>query len=238
MANLKDDVYIDEFLNAVSSTLESKYIFIDRKISDILISIAKTPDVYNVVAKSMINYDFKEAWRRAVKSNFIKLPMGDEDRIAFIFCFLSNIDDKNLDITMVLDKYFSYDSEIKPFELFCKNIIVEFKMLILKQLGVVSEMEEVVFKEKPNQMDEFLLLERLVYDFLQIVIVQKKIKHIYIKKEELVKMVQTFSQAVKEKNIAYFSTFTMMISSSISKNKELKNKFSQIVNLVNDIVEK
>ena len=87
-------------------------------------------------------------------------------------------------------------------------------------------------------MDEFLLLERLVYDFLQIVIVQKKIKHIYIKKEELVKMIQTFSQAVKEKNIAYFSTFTMMISSSISKNKELKNKFSQIVNLVNDIVEK
>lgn len=238
MANLKDDVYIDEFLNAVSSTLESKYIFIDRKISDILISIAKTPDVYNVVAKSMINYDFKEAWRRAVKSNFIKLPMGDEDRIAFIFCFLSNIDDKNLDITMVLDKYFSYDSEIKPFELFCKNIIVEFKMLILKQLGVVSETEEVVFKERPNQMDEFLLLERLVYDFLQIVIVQKKIKHIYIKKEELVKMIQTFSQAVKEKNIAYFSTFTMMISSSISKNKELKNKFSQIVNLVNDIVEK
>ena len=238
MANLKNDVYIDEFLNAVSSTLESKYIFIDRKISDILISIAKTPDVYNVVAKSMINYDFKEAWKKAVKSNFIKLPLNEDDRIAFIFCLLSNIDDKNLDITMVLDKYFSYDSEIKPFELFCKNIIVEFKMLILKQLGVVSEMEEVVFKEKPNQMDEFLLLERLVYDFLQIVIVQKKIKHIYIKKEELVKMIQTFSQAVKEKNIAYFSTFTMMISSSISKNKELKNKFSQIVNLVNDIVEK
>ena len=238
MANIKETVHIDDFLNAVSSTLESKYIFIDRKISDILISIAKSSDVYNVIAKCMINYDFKDAWKKAVKSNFIKLPLKEDDRIAFIFCLLSNIDDKNLDITMVLDKYFSYDSEIKPFELFCKNIIVEFKMLILKQLGVVSETEEVVFKERPNQMDEFLLLERLVYDFLQIVIVQKKIKHIYIKKEELVKMIQTFSQAVKEKNIAYFSTFTMMISSSISKNKELKNKFSQIVNLVNDIVEK
>ncbi len=237
MANIRNDVHIEDFLNAVSSTLESKYIFIDRKISDILISIAKSPDVYNVVAKSMINYDFKEAWKKAVKSNFIKLPMHAEDKIAFIFCFLSNIDDKNLDITMILDKYFSYDSEIKPFELFCKNIIVEFKYLIMDELGVKPE-PEVIFKEKPNQMDEFLLLERLLYDFLQIVIVQKKIKHIFIKKEELIDLIQTFSQAVKEKNTDYFATFTMMIKTSISKNKELKAKFVQIVNLVNDIVGK
>jgi len=163
--------------------------------------------------------------------------MHAEDKIAFIFCFLSNIDDKNLDITMILDKYFSYDSEIKPFELFCKNIIVEFKYLIMDELGVKPE-PEVKFKEKPLQMDEFLLLERLLYDFLQIVLVQKKIKHVFIKKEELVEMIQTFSQAVKEKNTAYFSAFTMMINTSISKNKELKAKFVQIVNLVNDIVGK
>ncbi len=237
MSNNKDVVYIDDFLNAVSSTLESKYIFIDRKISDILISIAKSPDVYNVIAKCMINYDFKEAWKNAVKSNFIKLPMSEDDRIAFIFCFLSNIDDKNLDITMVLDKYFSYDTEIKPFELFCKNIIVEFKLLILKKLKIKSE-PEVIFKEKPSFIDEYILLEKLLNDFLQIVMVQRKIKHLYIKKEELVSMIQTFIQSVNEKNIAYFNTFSMMINSSISKNKDLKQKFLQISNLVADIVEK
>ena len=174
MVNVKESVYIEDFLNAVSSTLESKYIFIDRKISDILISIAKSPDVYNVIAKAMINYDFKEAWKKAVKSNFIKLPESDDDRIAFIFCLLSNIDDKNLDITMVLDKYFSYDSEIKPFELFCKNVIVEFKILILKKLNVESE-PEVIFTEKPKQIDEFLLLDKLLKDFLQFVMMQRKI---------------------------------------------------------------
>ena len=97
MANSKKDVCIDEFLNAVSSTLESKYILIDRKISDILYSIANTRDVYNVIAKCMINFDFIQAWGGAVKSNFIKLPDNEDDRIAFIFCFLSNIDDKNLE---------------------------------------------------------------------------------------------------------------------------------------------
>lgn len=236
MANSKKDVCIDDFLNAVSSTLESKYILIDRKISDILYSIANTQDVYNVIAKCMINFDFIQAWNGAVKSNFIKLPENDDDRIAFIFCFLSNIDDKNLDITMVLDKYFSYDSETKPFELFCKNIIVEFKMLILKKLNIESE-PEVIFDKKPRQLDEFELLEELLRDFLQIVLVQKKLKHLNVKKEELVTIVQTFAQAVAEKNTAYFHSFVIMIKSAISKNKDLKTRFVQIENLVGDIVE-
>ena len=64
----------------------------------------------------------------------------------------------------------------------------------------------------------------------------RKIKHLYIKKDELVEMLQTFIQAVKEKNVSYFNTFSKMINSSISKNKDLKSKFLQIVNLVNDIV--
>ena len=236
MANLKKDVCIDDFLNAVSSTLESKYILIDRKISDILHSIATTQDVYNVIAKCMINFDFIQAWGGAVKSNFIKLPSNEDDRIAFIFCFLSNIDDKNLDITMVLDKYFSYDSETKPFELFCKNIIVEFKMLILKKLNLEDE-PEVIFTKEPKQMNEFELLEELLRDFLQIMMVQKKIKHLNVKKEELATIIQTFLQAVSEKNSAYFHSFVIMIKSAIAKNKELRTRFVQIENLVGDIVE-
>lgn len=235
MTNVNDNVCIDDFLNAVSSTLESKYILIDRKISDILYSIAKTPDVYNVIAKCMINFDFKDSWSKAVKSNFIKLPTNEDDRIAFIFCFLSNIDDKNLDITMVLDRYFSYDSETKPFELFCKNIIVEFKILILKKLKIETE-PEVIFTEKPKHIDEFELLEEMLKDFTQIILVQKKIKHLTIKKEELITIISTFEQAVQEKNTAYFHSFVIMINSAISKNKDLKSKFVQIDNLVNDIV--
>ena len=92
----------------------------------------------------MINFDFRLAWSRAAGSTFIKLPERDCDRIAFIFCLLNNIDDKNLAITMVLDKYFSYDAETRPYELFCKNIIVEFKRLILKELGLGYEKEAVL----------------------------------------------------------------------------------------------
>ena len=90
--------------------------------------------------------------------------------------------------------------------------------------------------QKLSERNDPLTHAILYHDFLQIVMVQRKIKHLYIKKEELVTMLQTFIQAVKEKNISYFNTFAMMINSSISKNKDLKTKFLQIVNLVNDIV--
>ena len=191
MANLKKNVDIEDFLNAVSSTLESKYILIDRRISEILYSIANTKDVYNAIAKCMINFDFKLAWKNAVKSNFIKLPDDENDRIAFIFCFLSNIDDKNLDITMVLDKYFSYDTLVKPYELFCRNIIVEFKILILKKLGVDGE-QEVIFTKRPTHVDEYILLSSLLHDFSQILLVQKKVKHLTMEKDNLVSVVSTF----------------------------------------------
>ena len=237
MAKNNRIIEIDNFLNAISSMLESKYILIDRKISDILYSIANTEDVYRVIAKCMINFDFRLAWNRAVNSTFIKLPENDSDRIAFIFCFLNNIDDKNLDITMVLDKYYSYDPETRPYELFCKNIIVEFKRLILKDLGLGYE-KEVVFEGEPENVDEFELLSNLLRDFSHTIIVKKKVKLVGVRKDSFIEVVSTFEKAVKERNVGYFYSFLLMINSAIVKNKELKERFKVINNLANDILER
>ena len=237
MAKSNETMEIDNFLNAISSMLESKYILIDRKISDILYSIANTESVYNVIAKSMINFDFKRQWGIAVNSAFIKLPEDEDDRIAFIFCFLNNIDDKNLDITMVLSKYFSYDANVKPYELFCKNIIVEFKMLILKKLGLVYE-KEVAFEGEPELYDEYEMLSNMLRDFAQCMLVKKKVKLLGVKKDNLIAVVSTFEQVAKERKIEYFYSFLVMINSAISKNKEMKEKFKTIANLASDIMEK
>lgn len=237
MAKNEKVIEIDNFLNAISSMLESKYILVDRKISDILYSIANNEDVYRTIARCMINFDFRLAWSRAAGSTFIKLPERDCDRIAFIFCLLNNIDDKNLAITMVLDKYFSYDAETRPYELFCKNIIVEFKRLILKELGLGYE-KEAVFEGEPENVDEFGLLVNLLRDFSHMVIVKKKVKLVGMKKDNFIAIISTFEQAAREEKPSYFYSFLFMINSAISKNKELKEKFKIINNLANDIMEK
>jgi hypothetical protein len=135
MAN-NSNINVDRFVASINDMLASKYILIDRKISDILLAIADTRDVYNVIAQCMVNFDFKSEWKLATSTNVMKLPNTNEKRISFIFCLLNNIDDKNLDATTVLERYFSYDSTVSPYDLFCKNIIVEFKNLVLLKLNL------------------------------------------------------------------------------------------------------
>lgn len=239
MANNKQSINIDKFLISVNNMIESKYILIDRRISDILLSIADTHEVYNLVAECMVNFDFKQEWKKATTTNVMKLPQGDEKRISFIFCLLNNIDDKNLDATNVLEKYFSYDSKISPYELFCRNVIAELGRLVVKKLNIDSNNSEVIENvefakaiEIAAVTDEFSVLVKLLDDFCAFLVSQKKIKHCYMQKNDLVAIVSTFKQVVENRQIEYFYSYLVMVNSAIEKNKLLKSKFSDANKLI------
>lgn len=238
----KKEINIDNFLISIDNMLQSKYILIDRRISDILLSIADTKDVYNLIAECMINFDFKQEWKSATKTNVMKLPLTDEKRISFIFCFLNNIDDKNLDITNILERYFSYDSNYSPYELFCGNIIIEFRRLVMKKLGI----EETASLTKNNtnadeqifdaNVDEFVVLSKDLRDFVKFVMDQKKLKHCMFVKDNLIAVVSTFIQVVENKQVEYFYSYQVTINSAIEKNKALKSKFSEANKLIDIIL--
>ena len=122
MANNNKNINIDKFIASINDMLASKYILIDRKISDILLAIAETHEVYNLIAECMVNFDFKTEWKLATSTNVMKLPSTNEKRISFIFCLLNNIDDKNLDAIIelrneVAHNRFLLHRKFKP----CKN---------------------------------------------------------------------------------------------------------------------
>ena len=241
MAN-KKDINIDNFLISISNMLQSKYILIDRRISDILLSIADTKDVYNLIAECMINFDFKQEWKNATKTNIMKLPQTDEKRISFIFCFLNNIDDKNLDITNILERYFSYDANYSPYELFCGNIIVEFRRLVMKKLGVEESSNLMQTNVEANEqsfdvnVDEFVVLAKNLKDFVDFVVNQKKLKRCMFAKNDLIAVVSTFVQVVENKQIEYFYSYQVTINSAIEKDKILKSKFSEANKLIDIIL--
>ena len=64
----------EKFLVATQTLIESNYILIDRNISVLLHSAVDCEIVYNLIAKSMVNFDFVEEWRNATEGNFIKFP--------------------------------------------------------------------------------------------------------------------------------------------------------------------
>lgn len=127
---------LNKFLNSLDELLNSKFILSSSCISELLHSIADYDEVYNLIAQCMINFDFIEEWQSAISGGRIEFPQDKSKRIAFIFCMLNNIDDKNLDLNKILEHYFSYDLEVKPYDLFKHEVVQTFKDLIFDALNI------------------------------------------------------------------------------------------------------
>ena len=65
--NVPQESY-DEFLYAVQNLVNSKYLLIDRRISELLRAVASNDAIYNLIAECMVNFDFIEEWRNSVKT--------------------------------------------------------------------------------------------------------------------------------------------------------------------------
>lgn len=230
---IQTDSSLDEFLYTIQNLVYSKYILIDRRISELLRAIASSDKVYNLIAECMVNFDFIEQWREAVKDNKFVLPSDENKRISFIFCMLNNIDDKNLDLTKVLDHYFSFDPSHTPYELFCKNVIIEFRDLILKKLGFSinlngkeGEADEIVANPEIVKSDEEKLAELLktLKDFAHS---SKKFK-LLIKPEDVVAVISTFEFALKKGQCEYFYALSITLKYAFKKIKELREVLNQV----------
>lgn len=142
----------DNFYEAINNLMNSKLVFASSYISELLHSIADNDEIYNLIARSMINFDFIEQWQISVSSGRLVLPEENLKKIAFIFCMLNNIDDKNLDLNKILEHYYSFAPDIHPFEVFKKHIVETFRDLIFMELNITLKSEDNNFDE--NQYPE------------------------------------------------------------------------------------
>ena len=246
MTNEKKLGEIQGFLVSVKNMLESKYILIDRRVADILRSIAETDVVYNLIAECMINFDFAYEWQRATEGNYLKLPESDPKRISFIFCLLNNIDDRNIDVTAVLERFFSYDIAYSPYDLFCKYVIAEFRSLILKHLNIEIpvpkqvrfEAPEVDAQVKEPEIDDYEKLSLVLRDLVKFLGEQKKLKNLIMPKYDMIAVVSTFEQVARNRQIEYFYAFLVTLNSVAPKNKEIKVMLAEINRLASTLISK
>lgn len=230
-------VEIDDFLIAIDSLISSKYILAERKISDVLLYVAKTSDVYNLIAKCMVNFDFETQWKTATSSHFFKLPEFDEDRVAFIFCLLSNIDDKNINFTYFLSEFFSAANSYSAYELFSKTVLVEFKRLIIKFIIKNDDKNEKdIIATKQNKKNNFEKLALEIADLLTKVKLMDKIKHSFLEKNDLIALLSTFALVCENKQTEYLYAFRVTLNASLLKNKLTKVNIEQINQIVDKLI--
>lgn len=233
---IDNNLNIDKFVNSVDGMIRSKYILVDRKISDVLLSIAETREVYNLIAKCMINFDFREEWKRATATSVLRLPESDAKRISFIFCMLNNFDDKNLDVTNILERFFSYDKTISPYDLFCNSVMEEFKRLVICNLGVPVESDTKQATETNVALDGFEVLSSILRNFIGAIVERKSLKHCFMQKSDLIAVVSTFEQVVENHQVEYFYAFGATINACIAKDKDLKKKFADANKIIEEII--
>ena len=127
---------IQPFIDACNAMIRSKFILVDKRIGDLLKSIATTKPVYNAIAEAMINFNWSAVWKVATnKTGDLVMPEDSNKLIAFVFCLLKNIDCNKVNINDVLIKYCSNDEDRRSsYVVFCEKTIEPFKQHIIDKL--------------------------------------------------------------------------------------------------------
>ena len=155
---------------------------------------------------------------------------------------LNNIDDKNLDLTKVLEHYFS-NSNRTPYELFCTSIVLEFKNQIMARLGfnVVPQMpqaQQVRVEETAEvNVDVFGRILQNLANIKQYVEMLKKPKLLNMPKQDVLDVIATFEFAAKRQDVEYFYALTLTLKDATIKIRDLRAVIEDTMSLVNSLIE-
>ena len=165
MDNINKDTIIN-FISACNELIHGKFILADIKISKILKAISESNDIYNLIAESMINYDFdKEFTKALVKDSqgvekFV-LPDDDEKIIPLVFCILVELDSKRINFNEFVKSQFPLaTNQNEEYISFAKTIIIPFRNAIANCFGLepkeVQEIPSIEDEPINNVIDEKL----------------------------------------------------------------------------------
>ncbi len=169
---------IISFINACNDLVDGKFILADIKISKILKAISQSTEIYNLIAESMINYDFDAEFEKAVVKNEqgvekFELPEDPEKLIPLVFCLLVEIDSKRINLNDFIKAQFPLvNNQNEEYLAFAKTIIIPFRNAIAEIFGteVITKIEEKqeiytnVIDEKIKELNEKVDEETAVED--------------------------------------------------------------------------
>ena len=234
---------ISTFVGACDKMIESKYIMVDKRIADVLKSIAECKPVYNLIAECMINFNFDKLFKTATAENEFMLPEDPKDLVAFVFCLLNCLDDKKININDLLMRFYAKDKQMTSYGLFNNHVIMNFRnavyFLLVGEPIVVSEKgaesENIPAK---TSVDKKILdrLAFLVKDLKDYVLGLKKIKGSYLTKSELVLLVSGFITEIEHANIRSFQSMMIGIKAGVGGDKELLKRLVSIDEIVGNII--
>ena len=229
---------LQPFVEACDKMCQSKFIMIDKRISDVLKTIAKSDEVFECIKGCMVNFNFEKEWKLATsKLGTLLMPEEPHRFVAFVFALLNFIDDKRISASDLLSKYFAKsENQAGPYYEFCQTVILRFKEVIVSKL--LNRKEVVVEEKKPKivvNIDEHITarLMFLAKDLKEYVVGLKKVKNSTITKGELLEIISSIINAIKNGHFSYIKAFVIAIKAAKGKDKEIDRRLFEILDIVN-----
>ncbi len=131
---MNENVYeLSELNNACDEFVSGKYILADIKIASILKLVNADEKVKNIIASTLVNYDFVAHLKQAIIENedetyTLNMPTDEKQIIAFVYCLLYRFNTKEINFYDFLNKFFKTDENLgQEFKVFAESIILPFK---------------------------------------------------------------------------------------------------------------
>ncbi len=259
MENINENE-VKDFLKACNDFINGKFILAEVKLSKVLQEIAKSKDVYNVIAECLNGYDFEREFARSRANNLVggsnfRLPIESHKIIPLVFCLLVEIDRKRIDFNYFLKTQFSHaETQKEEYDAFITTVMVPFRDAFKNMFGIDTVEEQKLPETEVNVLDkpkidkptiekpEINTIEELeeedINDFF--ISIKKLASSIIIKLENIKnkqnkEAIKIYAEGLKEaasiKNFNILNAFVYALNAESKKEKAIKANVNEINNL-------
>ncbi len=142
-----------KFKEKTDALVNSKYLFAEREISEVLKVIAGSRMLYELFEYVTDGFDY-ETFKSVCfsKGNAVKLPKRDEDLLALCFLLLVEIDGGRISLDEFCDEYFAYGGSAQgKYSQFVLSVVIPFAMTTEKAVNkLINEQNDGRTPEFPN----------------------------------------------------------------------------------------
>ena len=175
----------ENFIAACDDLITCKYLVAEYKIQKLLQELAKCEEACNLIGDCLEEYNREREFSKTFVKNgygdFICVMPEEEFKIlALVFCTLVDIDNKKIDFTDFVKRFFG--TEENPFDAFISTMVIPFRNLLAEAFGypkikLNGEEEEQVPAEEPvekqelteeeeGEEDKFVTIQKLAVQIL------------------------------------------------------------------------
>jgi len=247
---------IVDFYKACDEMIEGRFILSDTKVSNILKCVVKSETLYNLYSKCMKEFNFQSILDRCIATNsgnggYFVMPDDEKEIIAFVTCFLLEVDKKNINLQVfVTDNFFSSDGYNISYNNFALTVLVAYKTAVKNLVGVDEKgkivenedftenqvtIEETIEKVETDQNTK-ILFANLVMNITELAnAINDESRLKYNEKEELIIITKALHRAVHMEELLIINALLVPLEHMLVKHKKLKKIYEYIKLLIADI---